>query len=242
MLTQNNADTTLVIAADYGGQWDIAAAASRLAQRVVEGELTADAITPALLDSEIALADLPRPDLCIRTGGDHRISNFLLCSLPIPSSTLPRPCGRILAPLTWVWRLKTSVAGKRRFGLREEARRMREGLKKRIITGVILAVSVVAAVSLLPLKPSGSGAGCGRGYFRLGMVNPDGPAGDLAARIVSGDRGSGNAGAYSYIADWALTRTWSACSPLSGWRVSGGPSRCCGCAVIPPVRRSGVTR
>jgi undecaprenyl diphosphate synthase len=77
-LTRNNHDTTLVIAADYGGQWDIAAAARRLATRVAAGEIGPDDVTPALLDSEICLADLPRPDLCIRTGGDHRVSNFML--------------------------------------------------------------------------------------------------------------------------------------------------------------------
>jgi undecaprenyl diphosphate synthase len=77
-LTGGNAETTLVIAADYGGQWDIARAARRLAERVSRGEISSTDISPELLDGEISLADLPRPDLCIRTGGDHRISNFML--------------------------------------------------------------------------------------------------------------------------------------------------------------------
>ena len=77
-LTQDNRDCTLVIAADYGGQWDLSNAAAELARRVAAGELGWREITPALLDAETALADLPKPDLCIRTGGDHRISNFML--------------------------------------------------------------------------------------------------------------------------------------------------------------------
>ena len=68
----------LVIAANYGGRWDIAQAARRLAHRVAEGELKADAVTPEALDEGLATAGLPDPDLFIRTGGEHRISNFLL--------------------------------------------------------------------------------------------------------------------------------------------------------------------
>lgn len=78
LLTLNNGDTTLVIAADYGGRWDIANAARALAQQVERGELTSAEIDPERLDRHLTLADLPQPDLCIRTGGDHRISNFLL--------------------------------------------------------------------------------------------------------------------------------------------------------------------
>jgi undecaprenyl diphosphate synthase len=77
-LTRNNSKTTLVIAADYGGQWDIAQAAQRIALDVQAGTLSANAITAELFDSYTCIADLPKPDLCIRTGGEHRISNFLL--------------------------------------------------------------------------------------------------------------------------------------------------------------------
>jgi undecaprenyl diphosphate synthase len=77
-LTRDNRDCTLVIAADYGGKWDIANAARQLAQQVASGELRSEDITPELLDQHTALADLPKPELCIRTGGDHRVSNFML--------------------------------------------------------------------------------------------------------------------------------------------------------------------
>lgn len=70
--------TTLVIAADYGGRWDIAQAAQVVAKQVAAGELSADAITEETLHQHTALADLPPLDLLIRTGGEVRISNFLL--------------------------------------------------------------------------------------------------------------------------------------------------------------------
>jgi undecaprenyl diphosphate synthase len=76
--TANNREATVVIAVDYGGQWDIARAARRLAERVASGELDPAAIDKTMLAAELSLADLPLPDLCIRTGGDARISNFLL--------------------------------------------------------------------------------------------------------------------------------------------------------------------
>ncbi|PHX39873.1 farnesyl-diphosphate synthase [Pseudomonas sp. NZIPFR-PS5] len=68
-------------AANYGGQWDIAQAAQRLAREVQAGHLRPDDITPELLQTCLATGDLPLPDLCIRTGGEHRISNFLLWQL-----------------------------------------------------------------------------------------------------------------------------------------------------------------
>lgn len=70
--------TTLVIAADYGGRWDVANAARSLAAKVATGELTADEINEDTLNAEVCLADQPPLDLLIRTGGDVRISNFLL--------------------------------------------------------------------------------------------------------------------------------------------------------------------
>ena len=77
-VTAGNTGATVVIAVDYGGQWDIAQAAQKLAQRVQEGSLQPGEITPELIDRNISVSDLPRPDLCIRTGGDARVSNFML--------------------------------------------------------------------------------------------------------------------------------------------------------------------
>jgi undecaprenyl diphosphate synthase len=76
--TAGNTASQLVIAVDYGGQWDIVNAARTLAQRVARGELRADQIDATQFDQATALADLPKPDLLIRTAGEQRISNFLL--------------------------------------------------------------------------------------------------------------------------------------------------------------------
>lgn len=77
-LTAGNTGMTLNIAANYGGRWDITHAARMLAQQVSAGVITADQITEQTLSHYIQLADQPELDLMIRTGGDVRISNFLL--------------------------------------------------------------------------------------------------------------------------------------------------------------------
>ncbi|MET0656471.1 MAG: polyprenyl diphosphate synthase [Pseudoxanthomonas sp.] len=81
--TQTLANTRLdlVIAASYGGRQDIAQAARALATDVAQGRLRTEDIDEAAMAAKMALADLPPPDLFIRTGGDHRISNFLLWQL-----------------------------------------------------------------------------------------------------------------------------------------------------------------
>lgn len=76
--TQGNSRATLVLAVDYGGQWDIANAARRLAERVAAGEIAPERVDEASLSACMSVSDLPPPDLCIRTAGDHRVSNFLL--------------------------------------------------------------------------------------------------------------------------------------------------------------------
>lgn len=76
--TANFEAMTLVIAISYGGQWDIAHAAKQLAQQVETGQLRADDINKELLGNYVQLADAPAVDMLIRTGGEYRISNFLL--------------------------------------------------------------------------------------------------------------------------------------------------------------------
>lgn len=80
-LTAANTRMTLVIAIAYGGRWDIAAAAQALAKQCLAGERRIDEIDEAAIAGAVALAGLPDPDLFIRTGGEHRISNFLLWNL-----------------------------------------------------------------------------------------------------------------------------------------------------------------
>jgi len=76
--TQNNQVMTLNIAANYGGQWDIMNAVKQLASQVKLGNIDPDDINNELLEAHLSLADSPHPDLFIRTGGEQRISNFLL--------------------------------------------------------------------------------------------------------------------------------------------------------------------
>ncbi len=79
--TQANDGLQLVIAVAYGGRWDLVRAARALAKRAVAGEITAEDIDSAAFAEHLALAGLPDPDLLIRTGGEQRISNFLLWHL-----------------------------------------------------------------------------------------------------------------------------------------------------------------
>ena len=69
---------TLVIAISYGGQWDITNAARQLAQQVEAGQLRADQVDEKRMNACMQLGDLPAVDMLIRTGGEYRISNFLL--------------------------------------------------------------------------------------------------------------------------------------------------------------------
>jgi undecaprenyl diphosphate synthase len=80
-LTGSNSGLNLVIAANYGGRWDVVQATRIIAARVGAGELNADEIDSALMQSLLSLSDLPEPDLFIRTGGEKRVSNFLLWHL-----------------------------------------------------------------------------------------------------------------------------------------------------------------
>jgi undecaprenyl diphosphate synthase len=79
--TVGNTAMTLSIAASYGGRQDIAQAARALAEQVAAGTLRPEQIDEQALGQHVALADMAPPDLFIRTGGDTRISNFLLWQL-----------------------------------------------------------------------------------------------------------------------------------------------------------------
>ncbi|MCP4766050.1 MAG: di-trans,poly-cis-decaprenylcistransferase [Gammaproteobacteria bacterium] len=79
--TSANPGMTLNIAANYGGQWDIVNAARRLARQVRDGVIGVDEIDEHQFSAGLSLDDSPSPDLFIRTGGEHRISNFLLWQL-----------------------------------------------------------------------------------------------------------------------------------------------------------------
>lgn len=69
---------TLVIAISYGGRWDITNAAKVMAKKAMSGDLEIEQITVDTMAAQLQLSDLPAVDMLIRTGGEYRISNFLL--------------------------------------------------------------------------------------------------------------------------------------------------------------------
>lgn len=81
LLTASNTGMTLVIAANYGGQWDIAQSVRALASKVEAGLLKPQDIDEQMIQDGLCSADLPLPDLMIRTAGEYRISNFMLWQL-----------------------------------------------------------------------------------------------------------------------------------------------------------------
>jgi undecaprenyl diphosphate synthase len=77
-LTANNTGLKLILAVNYGGQWDITQAVKAIAEDIETGKLSAADVTTQLVQSKVCLAELPEPDLFIRTSGEQRISNFML--------------------------------------------------------------------------------------------------------------------------------------------------------------------
>lgn len=80
-LTKNNTGTTVIVAADYGGRWDISNAVLQIVNKVTNGEISKDSIGVDLVQEHTSTSAYPDPDLCIRTGGENRLSNFLLWQL-----------------------------------------------------------------------------------------------------------------------------------------------------------------
>lgn len=80
-VTQNNTGLQFIVAINYGGRWDITQALRTIATQINDGLISIKDIDENLVNSFISLSDLPEPDLFIRTGGEQRISNYLLWQL-----------------------------------------------------------------------------------------------------------------------------------------------------------------
>ncbi len=116
-LTAGNRALTLNIAAGYGGRWDIAQAARALAEDVAAGRLAPSAIDEAAISARLSLAGQPEPDLFIRTGGDLRISNFLLWQLAYTEMWFTETLWPDLDATTLRQAVDDFVNRERRFGL-----------------------------------------------------------------------------------------------------------------------------
>ena len=77
-LTKDNTRMTLILALNYSSRWEIVEATKRIAQKVAEGQLSPEDIDNTLFTQYLTTKDIPDPELLIRTGGEHRISNYLL--------------------------------------------------------------------------------------------------------------------------------------------------------------------
>jgi undecaprenyl diphosphate synthase len=115
--TAGNGRLQLNIAASYGGRQDIAAAARALAMDVAAGRLRPEDIDEAAVGARVALAGLPPPDMFIRTGGDHRISNFLLWQLAYTELWFTETLWPALDAATLRRALDDYASRERRFGL-----------------------------------------------------------------------------------------------------------------------------
>lgn len=119
-LTCDNQGLKLIVAVNYGGRWDIACAARRLAQRVEAGALGADEIDEALFDREMSAGDVPEVDLCIRTSGEQRISNFLLWQMAYAELYFSSLYWPDFGADAFDEALKVYSGRKRRFGMTDE--------------------------------------------------------------------------------------------------------------------------
>lgn len=119
-ITADNQRLTLVVAASYGGRLDLAQAARALAEDVAAGRLDPTQIDETSLAQRVALADLPPPDLFIRTGGDLRISNFLLWQLAYTELWFSEKLWPDFDADTFQQALDDYARRERRFGLTSE--------------------------------------------------------------------------------------------------------------------------
>ena len=118
--TADYAAMTLVIAISYGGQWDIAYAAQQLAEQVQAGQLRLEDINKEKLGEYVQLADAPAVDMLIRTGGEYRLSNFLLWQSAYAELFFTQTLWPNFAPEELAAMLQEFAQRQRRFGKTSE--------------------------------------------------------------------------------------------------------------------------
>ena len=148
-LTENNTGTTVTVAVDYGGRWDITEAAIALGRQVEAGQIRSSDIDADLLRAQTSLGLIPDPDLCIRTGERKESVIFCCGSLPTLNSISPTVTGRNLRKLSFNARSKNlpaANAGSGQLSLRAYV--MSDDLKQRVVTAVVLLVALIALTLL----------------------------------------------------------------------------------------------
>jgi len=115
-LTQNNTGLKLVIALNYGGQWDIMQAAKRLAEQVLKKEILLDEINEDIFSKNLVTSELPPVDLFIRPSGVQRISNFFLWQVAYAELYFPDVLWPDFDENAFHQALKFFAGNERRFG------------------------------------------------------------------------------------------------------------------------------
>ena len=118
--TAQNTGLVLVIAVAYGGKWDIVQAAKQLLTQALSNGSPVEDITPEQFANYLQLSDLPMPDLCIRTGGEYRLSNFLLWQLAYSELYFTPVLWPDFGEPAFNEELKFYAGRERRFGLTHE--------------------------------------------------------------------------------------------------------------------------
>jgi len=126
-MTSNNTGLELVIAVNYGGRWDITNAFKLLEKKIKAGQLDIDEINEDLVQSHLSISSLPEPDLFIRTGGEMRISNFLLWQLAYTELYFTESLWPDFTTSEFETALSWFAGRERRFGLTSEQIMRAEG-------------------------------------------------------------------------------------------------------------------
>lgn len=119
-LTAGNNGMQFTVAANYGGKWDILQAVQALATKIKTNELQPEDISVEAIQSHVCLSDLPEPDLFIRTGGEQRISNFLIWQLAYTELYFTETLWPDFDKAAFVKALQAYTGRQRRFGLTGE--------------------------------------------------------------------------------------------------------------------------
>ncbi len=119
-LTAGNTTQTLNVATNYGGRWDIVNAARKAARAVASGQISPQQIDEEFFTGQLALADSIDPDLLIRTGGEMRISNFLLWQSAYTELYFTKVLWPDFSPEVLDQAISTFQSRERRFGLTGE--------------------------------------------------------------------------------------------------------------------------